>query len=164
MMDMKVCEVCNQRKREKIKFEHDDADIGAFVVCQDCYDSIPKEYKKQLNYIKGGKQISVFPLFLGFIFGGYLGLRTGGLSAWFVGATAGALGGGVYKNKSISNWKITHNQKKYGYSDKDMGYLSIDIFDKHFELLDDKRQRAIMDLLEGKTKSRYYKKYIQDKV
>jgi len=143
---MKTCEVCKQNiKFSKGKITLEDYSRGQFIACNDCYKKMPKEKKKQLTYING--KLNVGTTLTGFAIGGIIG---------------GIAYGSAYKDGY--NSAIKHSQKKYGYTDKQMNDFSIDIFDMHFGLLDDNRQRAVLDKFEGKTDSRYYIKYIHFKV
>lgn len=147
---MQICELCKQQiKFGKGKITLEDYSKGKFIVCSECYTKMPKENKKQLTYIDGKLDVGGFlPVALvGFALGGIVGAIT---------ASAGA--------KSSENWVVNHSQKKYNYTNKQMNDFSIDIFDMHVGMLDDYQHRAVMDKFEGKTNSRYYKKYIQDKL
>jgi hypothetical protein len=114
--------------------------------CSECYKKMSKEQKKQYSFIEGSK-LDVEGKKGGFILGGIFG------------AIIGRSG-----TKYGENWAVKHSQKKYGYTQKEMDNFSIDVFDMHAGLLKDSKHRAVMDKFESKTNSRYYKKYIQDKV
>jgi len=143
---MKSCDECQQEiKLGKGKITLEDYSKGEIFLHSECYKKMPKEKKKQLTYI-GGK-LDIGTTLTGFAIGGIIGgiaFRSG------------------YKDGY--NSAIKHSQKKYGYTDQLLNDFSIDIFDMHFGLLDDNRQRAVLDKFEGKTDSRYYLKYIHFKV
>lgn len=105
-----------------------------------------KEQKKQYSFIEGSK-LDVGGATGVFVFGGILGDAVGSSGT-----------------KYGENWAAKRSKKKYGYTQKEMDDFSIDVFDMHAGLLNDSQHRAVMDKFESKTNSRYYKKYIQDKV
>jgi hypothetical protein len=135
---MKSCDECklfiNVGKTVILK----DSSEHRKTLCRDCYTKITKEQKKQYSFVEGTK-IDVF----------------GGI-------TSGVFG--IQGTKDGENPVVKKSQEKYGYTQKEMDDFSIDSFDMHTELLNDSKHQAVMDKFEGKTNSRYYRKYIQDYV
>jgi hypothetical protein len=115
-----------------------DASEQRKTLCRDCYKKMTKEQKKQYSFVEGTK-IDV----------------TGGMMAGVFGIQ------GTISGESEGDKK---SREKYGYTQKEMDEFSIDLFDMHTKLLNDSKQRAVMDKFEGKTDSRHYRKYIQDYV
>ena len=116
------------------------------TMCHGCYMKMTKEQKKQYSFVEGSK-INLAGAMGGFALGGIIG---------------GAFGGsGMISGENEGDKK---SQKEYGYTQKEMDSFSIDLFDVHTELLDSSKHRAVMDKFEGKTDSKYYRKYIQDAV
>lgn len=145
-MGMKSCDECqlfiNVGKMVKLK----DSLEQIKTLCRDCYMNMTKEQKKQYSFIEGNK-IDVGTALGGFAIGGIFGL----------------FGSGVTGTINGENKIVKKSQEKYHYTQKEMDNFSIDLFNMHTELLDSSRHQAVLDKFEGKTDSRYYKKYIQDK-
>jgi len=110
-------------------------------LCQDCYISIPKEEKKLMTAISG--KINFLNIATGLAVGGIIG--------------AIAFNSGYNRGQDMV---IEHSMRKYNYTGKQLNDFSIDKFNSHFRFLDDYRSRAVLDHFEGKTNSKYYRKYI----
>ena len=141
---VKQCNVCNQKIKLGKKIVLEDDKKEQLVFCSDDYIKMPKEDKKQLTYVSGGvdvaETITGFPLF-----------------------GSGTIYGFERENED-DNWGIKRSMKKYNYTLKQINDLSIDLFNMHSGMLDEGRYRALMDKFEGKTNSKAYKKYIENKV
>jgi len=142
---MKQCSVCS----EKIKFgkaivlEDDKKEKRMF--CSECYLKMPKENKKKLTHYSGGIKLDAGGTVTGFALGGVFG----------------AVYASVPEDEA-DNWVIKRSMKKYNYTLKQLNDLSIDLFNVHSAMLDERRHRALMDKFEGKTDSKDYIKYIQN--
>jgi hypothetical protein len=141
---LKQCSVCNQKINLGKKIVLKDDKKEQLMFCSECYIKMPKENKKQLTYVSGG--VDVAETFTGFpLFG------------------SGTIYGFARENEG-DNWGIKRSMKKYNYTFKQINDLSIDLFNKHSGMLDEGRYRALMDKFEGKTNSKNYQNYIQNKV
>jgi hypothetical protein len=142
---LKQCSMCNQKIKLGKEIVLEDDKKEQLMFCSECYIKIPKEDKKQLTYVSGGvdaaETITGFPLFSG----------------------SGVIYGFERENES-DNSVIKRSMKKYNYTLKQINDLSIDLFNVHSGMLDEGRYRALMDKFEGKTNSKAYKKYIENKV
>jgi hypothetical protein len=141
---MKQCNVCNQKIKLGKEIVLEDNKKEQLMFCSECYIKMPKEDKKQLTYVSGGvdaaETMTGFPLFgSGMIYG-------------------------FEKENEDDNRAIKRSMKKYNYTLKQINDLSIDLFNMHSGMLDEGRYRALMDKFEGKTDSKNYQNYIQNKV
>ena len=141
---VKECSMCNQKIKLGKAIVLEDDKKERLVFCSDDYIKMPKEDKKHLTYVSGGvdvaETITGFPLF-----------------------GSGTIYGFERENED-DNWGIKRSMKKYNYTLKQINDLSIDLFNMHSGMLDEGRYRALMDKFEGKTNSKVYKKYIENKV
>jgi hypothetical protein len=142
---MKQCSVCNQKIKLGKEIVLKDDKKEQLMFCSKDYIKMPKEDKKQLTYVSGGvdiaETITGFPLFTG----------------------SGTIYGFAREDEG-ENWTIKRSMKKYNYTLKQINDLSIDLFNMHSGMLDEGRYRALMDKFEGKTNSKAYKNYIENKV
>ena len=143
---MTTCDVCQQFINIGKTVILMDTSNYQKTFCSKCYKKMSKEQKKQYSFIEGSK-LDARGTTEGFSLGGIFGAITGRSGT-----------------KYSENWVVKHSQKKYAYTQKEMDDFSIDVFDMHAGLLKDSKHRAVMDKFESKTNSRYYKKYIQDKM
>lgn len=142
---VKQCSVCNQKIKLGKEIVLEDDKKEQLMFCSECYIKIPKEDKKQLTYVSDGvdvaETITGFPLF--------------GVSGMIY---------GFAREDEGDNWVIKRSMKKYNYTLKQINDLSINLFNMHSGMLDEGRYRALMDKFEGKTNSKAYKNYIENKV
>jgi len=143
---MKSCDECKLFINIGKTIILEDSSEHRKTLCHECYMKMTKEQKKQYTFVEGSK-INVVGAMGGFALGGIFGSVMAG---------SGMVSG--------ENEGFKKSQKKYGYTQKEMDAFSIDFFDMHTALLDNNRLRAVMNKFEGETDSRYYKKYIQNKV
>ncbi len=106
---MKICEKCGKKiiLSEWIRFTNEKGKTVFY--CGKCYKKLPKEEKKKLTNCKAQEKMTL----------------TGG-EVLFGGLATGSNAG--YKHS------MKKQREKYGFTDKDVDAMSIDLFNKHFAL------------------------------
>jgi len=143
----KYCDKCNEKigfstVLTKKNLEFEDNTGRRLFLCLNCYLDSSKEYKKKLKYISQQELL--------FKRGGTIrGVRPDS-----------AKGQTIHLFNESFMYRI---KKKYNVSEEDLNSYSLHHFNLHFWCLDPFRIQALMDMMEGETDSRHYKKHILNK-